>query len=186
MSTKQTTATEEGEQRTPNHQTPLALTEDASLDATFELLKNRRRRLVLRHLETASQPVSIGDLAEHVAAAENGIRRNELSSQQRKRVYISLYQSHLPKMDEADAIQFDQDRGTISLTDTADAFYEFLDGAPDRTASHWLPMSRDWRLAVALVTGIIYAVAVFTGSTMIGSGVVFLFLCWFVVRNPID
>lgn len=184
MSTKQKTPAAEGEQGASSPQTPLTLTEDASLDTTFDLLKNRRRRLVLRHLATASQPVSLSDLAEHIAAAENGIERDQLSSQQRKRVYISLYQSHLPKMDEAGAIQFDQDRGTISLTDTADSFYEYLDGAPDRTSSHGVPMSKEWRLAVALVTGAAYAAAAFSGLTVLASGAVFLFLCWFVVRNP--
>jgi len=37
-----------------------------------------------------------------VAAAEMDTARHDLSSQQRKRVYVVLYQTHVPKLDEAD------------------------------------------------------------------------------------
>ena len=64
---------------------------------------------------TEDNSASLGELAEHVAAKENDIDRSELSSTQRKRVYIGLYQCHLPKMDDLDVVDYDQDRGTVEL-----------------------------------------------------------------------
>jgi len=43
-----------------------------SLDLVFEVLKNERRRRVLKYLsESSSETVSLSDLAEHIAAIEN-------------------------------------------------------------------------------------------------------------------
>lgn len=97
------------------------------LDVIFEVLKNERRRLVLEYLRRTEGSVTIGELAEHIAAHENGITPAELNAQQRKRVYIGLYQCHLPKMDDAGAVDFNQDRGNVELGDSAETLYEYLD-----------------------------------------------------------
>ena len=94
--------------------------QELPLDVTFEILKNRRRRLVLDYLREADETVRIGELAEHIAAIENDIPVQQLNSQQRKRVYIGLYQCHLPKMDDAGVVDFNQDRGLVDLTDAGD------------------------------------------------------------------
>jgi hypothetical protein len=57
-------------------------------------------------------------MAEHIAALENDIDVSQLSSSQRKRVYIGLYQCHLPKMDEYGVIDFQKNRGIITLKNT--------------------------------------------------------------------
>lgn len=97
------------------------------LDIIFEVLKNERRRLVLEYLRRTEGSVTIGELAEHIAAHENDITPAELNAQQRKRVYIGLYQCHLPKMDDAGAVDFNQDRGNVELGDSAETLYEYLD-----------------------------------------------------------
>ncbi len=97
------------------------------LDVTFEVLKNRRRRLVLEYLRDTEETVTIGELAEHIAAIENDIPVKQLDAQQRKRVYIGLYQCHLPKMDDAGVVDFDQNRGRIDPGENVDGLYEYLD-----------------------------------------------------------
>jgi len=87
--------------------------EELSLDLIFEVLKNRRRRDVIRYLEEQSERTSLSDLAEHVAALENDTTTQALTSSQRKRVYVGLYQCHLPKMDDMDIVNFNQDRGYV-------------------------------------------------------------------------
>lgn len=82
----------------------------------FELLMNRRRRDVLAYL-CENEETTLDELATHIAAKENGITIDQLSSEQRKRVYIGLYQSHLPKLDDAGVIDYNQNRGTIELVD---------------------------------------------------------------------
>lgn len=101
--------------------------EELSLDLIFEVLKNRRRRDVIRYLEEQSERTSLSDLAEHVAALENDTTTQALTSSQRKRVYVGLYQCHLPKMDDTDVVDFDGNRGTIDLGDNAEQLYPFLE-----------------------------------------------------------
>lgn len=96
------------------------------LDRIFTMLQNRRRRLVLEYLRTHDS-VTQSDLARHVAAVENGISESAVTSTQRKRVYVSLYQAHLPKLDDFGAISFDQDRGTIERTPRTDELLTYLD-----------------------------------------------------------
>jgi len=106
------------------------------LDIVFEILKNRRRRRVLHHLkEQEDDSIDLGSLAEHVAALENDKSVAALTSGERKRVYVGLYQCHLPKMNDAGVVDFDRNRGTIELGETADQLDEYLgvdtdDGRP--------------------------------------------------------
>jgi len=98
-----------------------------SKDTIFELLKNQRRRYVLQYLADDPGPVRLRDLAERIAAWENDKPMSALSSDERKRVYVGLYQCHLTKMDDARVVEFNQDRGLISLGERAPLLYEYLD-----------------------------------------------------------
>ena len=100
--------------------------EDLSLDLIFEVLKNRRRRDVIRYLEERDERTSLSDLAEHVAALENDTTTQALTSSQRKRVYVGLYQCHLPKMDDMDIVNFNQDRGYVELGANVDQLDPYL------------------------------------------------------------
>ncbi|WP_416841563.1 hypothetical protein [Haloferax sp. DFSO52] len=102
--------------------------EQLSKDIIFEILKNQRRRDALQYLKNNDGEAKLGDMAEFIAAKENGIDINALSSSQRKRVYIGLYQCHLPKMDSAGIIEFDKNRGDITLLDTAEQLEAYLHG----------------------------------------------------------
>jgi hypothetical protein len=95
-------------------------------DTIFAILQNHRRRLVLEYLRERHATTQ-GDLARHVAAVENGVPESAVTSTQRKRVYVSLYQAHLPKLDEFGAISFDQDRGTVERTPQTDELLRYLD-----------------------------------------------------------
>lgn len=101
------------------------------LDHVFEILKNERRRTVLHYLEDHGETVSLGELAEHVAAVENGTTVAQVTSNERKCVYVGLYQCQLPKMDDMDIVEFNQNRGRISLGPNADQLYEYLEEPMD-------------------------------------------------------
>ena len=116
---------------------PQNLTEDAasfrlSKDDVFHILQTKRRRIVLRYFRTADGPVRLRDLAEHVAAREHDVTVAEVTSDQRQRVYISLYQNHLPKLDEAGGVRYDKDRGIVEATDHIRTFDPFLDDLEER------------------------------------------------------
>lgn len=85
------------------------------LDTALELLADERRRRVLRLL-AADPETHLGTLAEEVAATEHNVTVEALTGEQRKRLYVSLYQTHLPKLDAADAVAFDAEEGRVRLT----------------------------------------------------------------------
>ena len=86
-----------------------------SSDDIYDQLANRRRRYALHYLKQAGEAVAVRDLAEQVAAWENDTTVEELGAQERKRVYIALYQSHLPTMDEEGIVEYDGEAGTVEL-----------------------------------------------------------------------
>jgi len=85
-------------------------------DDVFEILSSPRRRYLLYHLRQRGEPVELTELAEHVAAWENDVEPSELTTQERKRVYVSLYQTHVPKLDDAGIVDYDADTGMVALT----------------------------------------------------------------------
>lgn len=104
---------------------------DLSLDTIFEILKNQRRRYVLKYLRESSGTVKLNELADQVAAWENDKELGLVSSNERKRVYVGLYQCHLTKMDDSGVIDFDQYRGTIEVRPAVEKLYEYLDFGQD-------------------------------------------------------
>jgi hypothetical protein len=99
---------------------PLLRTDDeVPIDRVFEILKNERRRRVLTTLDRADGPVELGVLAETIAAFENGTTPERVDSTQRKRVYVALYQCHLPKMADLGVIEYDSRAGRVELTEDA-------------------------------------------------------------------
>ena len=99
---------------------------ELSKDKIFHLLQTPRRRYVLRYLKDREGTVEMRDIAEQVAAWENGTSVQALTSDERQRVYIPLYQSHLPKLDEEGIIEYNQSRGTIKRTKLADQLDRYL------------------------------------------------------------
>lgn len=93
--------------------------ESLSKDTIFSTLSNQRRRYVIHYLKHDPEQVRIRDLAEQVAAWENDITVEELTYKQRKRVYTSLHQTHLPKMNDCGIVEYDRDRGLISIASKA-------------------------------------------------------------------
>jgi DNA-binding transcriptional ArsR family regulator len=116
-----------------------------SEDDVFSMLSNQRRRYVIAYLDrTEGAEVSLGDLAERIAAWENDVDVAELTYKQRKRVYTSLHQTHLPKLDEAGVVDYDRDRGTITAAERApdlDAYLSTVGGDDRRWTRRYLGLS---------------------------------------------
>ncbi len=97
-----------------------------SQDTVFDLLSSPRRRYVLHHLRSESAEIELTTLADHVAAWEYDTTIEALSEQQRKRAYVSLYQTHVPKLEEAGIVTYDNDSGTVELTPTSQTIEKYL------------------------------------------------------------
>lgn len=144
-------------------------------DQIFHLLQNERRRLALTYLMGRDDEVKMRDIAEQVAAWEHDTTLEALDSDQRQRVYIPLYQNHLPKLDDDGVIEYDQSRGTVSRTPLADQLDPYL--TDDATAP--APAQADasvrsepgpwprYYLATALVSAVLIAGAA-VGTPLLG------------------
>lgn len=97
-------------------------------DEIHDLLSNHRRRYVLHYCKQNDPPVTLSELAEQVAAWEQGKSIAELTSAERKRVYTSLQQTHLDRLAEAGMVQYDGDE--IELTEEAEELEVYLDVVP--------------------------------------------------------
>jgi hypothetical protein len=102
-------------------------TQDISMSEMFDILKNKRRRRVVNYLQKNDDVAVLNDLAERIAADENNIPINQLSSDQRKRVYIGLYQCHLPKMDAVGIVDYNKSRGLIKTSDNFDKIVSVIE-----------------------------------------------------------
>lgn len=98
-----------------------------SKDDTFHLLQNERRRMALAYLNQQTGTVEMRDVAEQVAAWENDTTVQQLHSDERQRVYIALYQTHLPKLDDEGVIEYNQSRGLIETTPHVADLCEYID-----------------------------------------------------------
>lgn len=100
-------------------------------DDLFQLLSNQRRRFALHACRTLETPISLSDLADQVAAWEYGKDISEISAEERRRVYTSLQQTHLPTMADEGVVTVEDKR--VDLADGADAFEVYLEVVPEES-----------------------------------------------------
>ncbi|WP_418283807.1 DUF7344 domain-containing protein [Halorubrum sp. DTA46] len=98
-----------------------------SRDEVFTALSNQRRRNVITYLKERGDDAKVRDIAEQLAAWENDLEINEVTYKQRKRVYTALHQSHLPKLAGSGFIDYESDRGLVSLTDESKQLEVYLE-----------------------------------------------------------
>lgn len=99
-------------------------------ELAFQMLSCRRRRHVLHYLRQHEGAATLRTLSRQIAAWENEVDPEEITYQQRVRVYTALRQSHLPKMDDGGVVRFDPDRSTVELTEAATQLDVYLDVVP--------------------------------------------------------
>lgn len=100
---------------------------DLTQDEIFEILSNERRRFILFYLKTRGSPVGLMELVEELAAQEEDTKAEAVSEQARKRVYVSLYQTHVPRLEEVGLVTYDPDTKMVSLANDAEAVESYLD-----------------------------------------------------------
>lgn len=158
-------------------------------DDIFNVFANRRRRDAFHYLKQrdANTDVDVSDLSTQVAAWEHDVDPDRLDYDERKSVHTSLYQFHIPKMDEAGLVDFERQTSTVSLTETGEEIDVYLETVTEDEipwSSYFLGLSAVDAGFVGLhisdllpvpSTGIAVAVAV----TFLASSLVF----WYCTRN---
>ncbi|WP_224335160.1 DUF7344 domain-containing protein [Haloprofundus halobius] len=88
-----------------------------------DVLRNDRRRLTLERLaETGEETVRA--LSEHIGAIESG--ESPPPRKVRQSVYISLHQTHLPKLDDLGIVDYDDNSKNVSLEGNADRVLAYM------------------------------------------------------------
>lgn len=125
-----------------------------SRDQMFEILSNQRRRSVIHYLKQRGDRAELRELSAQLAAWETGKPIDQLEGNERKRIYTSLQQFHLPKMHTNDVIEFDDKQGVVELTAAANNLDVYLDVVGKKD----IPWSKYYAslsaLSVALTIGV--------------------------------
>jgi len=80
------------------------------LDQLSELVSNMRRRLLLKHLVERGGKSNLEDAISYICVNEG-----DEECRNRKSVYISLRQTHIPKLEKAKIVVFDKHTNTLRL-----------------------------------------------------------------------
>lgn len=89
-------------------------------DELFAALSHPRRRFTLQYLRTADAPLPVAELAAELVTWEDETTAIDGSGEARTDVEIALMHVHLPKMAEADFVDYDASRRTVALADRSD------------------------------------------------------------------
>ena len=89
-------------------------------DAVFDLLAHHRRRHALACLREHGPVLPLADLSDEVAVRERGTRITEIPREDVLEVYMSLYHVHVPKLADADVVEYEQERDIVRVREDAD------------------------------------------------------------------
>jgi len=92
-------------------------------EEVFDLLGNGRRRRTLLYLYGEDGPHGVREVADHVARLEDCADDPENC---RQSVYVSLQQSHLPRLADLDVVEYDGQRAVVSKGEQFDAVEPYL------------------------------------------------------------
>lgn len=90
---------------------------DRSLRNYLAVLEDAHRRAVVTVLAEEDNSVSLSLLAEWVAADVRNVSLDALEQSELKRLKIELHHTHLPKLDEAGALDYSADDHLVTPTD---------------------------------------------------------------------
>lgn len=110
---------------------PNASLEALSVDAVFDILANQRRRYVLHCLQRYEDPMAVADIADKIAMWEHETDITEISEEEVKSVSTSLDHTHIPKLVDADVVEYDQERDVVALSEDADELIPVLEFATE-------------------------------------------------------
>lgn len=98
-----------------------------------DILRNDRRRAVIAALDANDGEATIRDLSEQIATIESG--EDPPPRNLRQSVYVSLHQTHLPKLDSLGVVSYDTETKTVTLHEEASDVKAYMGGAPAATTS---------------------------------------------------
>lgn len=106
----------------------------AALEQIRKAVRNMRRRYILYYLNHNGGAARIDELVDRIAAWEHGTATGEVPGRKRDSVYSSLYQTHLPKLEQIGLVRYDADDKLVSITEVGErvSLRCAANGSPDR------------------------------------------------------
>lgn len=92
----------------------------------FHILGNDRRRAIIQSLADRNGRVDVSDIATQIAETESDA--NSVPNNLYKSVYVSLQQTHLPRLEEDGVITYDSDKRTIAPGENFTDVITYVDG----------------------------------------------------------
>jgi DNA-binding transcriptional ArsR family regulator len=86
------------------------------LDAVFRALADERRRIALSSLG-GHETLTLPDMAEFVAERERSAPLTSIDAAVVRDVYLSLYHTHVPVLEDAGVVRYEQERDLVTRTD---------------------------------------------------------------------
>lgn len=148
-----------------------------SQDEVFDLLSSPRRRYVLYYLRDTGEEIDLTRLAEEVAAWENETTVDDLTQQERKRVYVSLYQTHIPRLVDAGLVEHDTESGMVALGDSAGEIDRYLPASTPTRSWQWV------YLTLAAVGAGVFVLVSVSGLQISESVLIIAFLSVFFITS---
>jgi len=90
----------------------------------LQILSNSRRRALISILRELDGRAELREVVRRIAELEQG---PDFDRKLRKSVYVSLIQTHIPKMESAGLIEHDGVSDVISLLEIPSAYRQYLD-----------------------------------------------------------
>ncbi|WP_313694805.1 DUF7344 domain-containing protein [Halorarum halobium] len=103
------------------------MTDSSTLEATavHDVLSNERRRMLLSVLAEDERSYTMNELSERIAERESGVE--PAPRDVRQSVYVSLQQTHVPRLVDLGIVEYGEDERAIRLGDSAEDVTVYLE-----------------------------------------------------------
>lgn len=101
-------------------------------ETAFQLLSHSTRLGLLECLNDYDETLALADAAEEIACAVDDKPIQEIEAESVKQIYMSLYHSHLPRLEAHGIVYYDQEHDLVALTDRGHQLVEYLDRFKER------------------------------------------------------
>lgn len=89
----------------------------------YRVLANSRRRHALQILCKSNSSIPLADLAADIASRELDESDETDNEEYIERVLISLYHTHVPKLEDMGIVEFNATKRTVSLSDSEESHF---------------------------------------------------------------
>ena len=100
--------------------------EQADTDHQLTALAHRRRRAVLACVRE-HHVVALADLADELVVEEHGTTIDGVSADVVMELYLSLYHQHVPTLEDAGLVAYDQERDLVRITEAGTVAHTYLE-----------------------------------------------------------